>query len=178
MPTIMTHAAVAVGLGAAFTGFRRLPSMFWGLSAGLAILPDIDVVPLVLGLPYGSIWSHRGATHSPAVAAVMAIVVAAVVRRRLPLRPWLAGVWFFLAMASHGALDALTSGGLGVAFLFPFDAGRYFLPCRPVAVSPIGLDFFGPAGLRVMASETRWLLLPTLVLVTLAWISRQGTRRH
>jgi inner membrane protein len=176
MPTIMTHAAVAVGLGAVFTGFRRLPSTFWSVTAALAMLPDVDVVAFALGVPYDSIWSHRGASHSPAVAAAVAVVAAAATRRRLRIPAWFAVLWFFLAMASHGLLDALTSGGLGVAFLFPYDTGRYFLPCRPVAVSPIGLGFFSPRGLRVLASEARWLLLPTAVVVALAWLAHRAAR--
>jgi inner membrane protein len=53
------------------------------------------------------------------------------------------GLYFFLSAASHGLLDALTDGGLGVAFFSPFEQTRYFFPVRPVAVSPIGIrEFF------------------------------------
>jgi hypothetical protein len=34
----------------------------------------------------------------------------------------------FLATAGHGLLDAMTNGGLGLAFFSPFDNHRYFLP--------------------------------------------------
>src|SRR5215831_7502105 len=44
--------------------------------------------------------------------------------------------YLFLATASHGVLDAMTNGGLGVAFFSPFDTTRYFLPWRPIRVSP------------------------------------------
>src|SRR6267378_8050335 len=48
------------------------------------------------------------------------------------------GLWrfFFLATASHGLLDAMTNGGLGVAFFAPFCDTRYFLPWQPIVVSP------------------------------------------
>ncbi len=49
-------------------------------------------------------------------------------------------VWLFLFVAtiSHGILDALTDGGLGVAFFAPFVNTRYFFPWTPIKVSPIG----------------------------------------
>jgi len=51
-------------------------------------------------------------------------------------------MYFFLATASHGLLDAMTDGGLGVAFFVPFDKHRYFLPWTPIRVSPIGVGRF------------------------------------
>ena len=98
---------------------------------------------------------------------------------RLSGRWWRLVLFFFLATASHGLLDALTDGGLGVAFFSPFDTRRYFLPWRPVEVSPIGLGFFGPQGLRVIRSEMVWIWLPSLVLVVGAWALRRafGLRR-
>jgi hypothetical protein len=35
---------------------------------------------------------------------------------------------FSFVTASHGMLDAMTDGGLGVAFFAPFDNARYFFP--------------------------------------------------
>jgi hypothetical protein len=40
--------------------------------------------------------------------------------------------YFFVVTASHGALDAMTDGGLGIAFFAPFDNTRYFFPFRPI----------------------------------------------
>ena len=69
--------------------------------------------------------------------------------------------YLFLATASHGVLDAMTNGGLGVAFLSPFDNSRYFLPWRPIRVSPIGLGrFFGQRGYLVLQNELLWIWLP------------------
>ena len=45
-------------------------------------------------------------------------------------------MFLFLAIASHGLLDAFTDGGLGVAFFAPFDSTRYFFPVTPIEVSP------------------------------------------
>jgi len=64
-------------------------------------------------------------------------------------------MYFFLATASHGLLDALTDGGLGVAFFAPFDNHRYFLPWRPIHVSPIGAGrFFTIAALKFFRANS------------------------
>ncbi len=55
-------------------------------------------------------------------------------------------------------LDATTNGGLGIAFFSPFDLDRYFLPWRPLQVSPIGLGaFFSDWGWEVIKSEAMWV---------------------
>ena len=180
MPTIITHAVVGAGIGAILTRFRRLPPLFWVLCAGLSMLPDLDVVAFWLRIPFTSVWGHRGLSHSLVAAAAAAAIVAAIVRRRIPLSPRLLATCFFVSMASHGLLDALTDGGPGVAFLAPFDTTRYFFPARPVVVSPIGLAFFSRWGLRVIESELRWIWLPLagLVLAAAATVSRRRESRH
>jgi inner membrane protein len=63
----------------------------------------------------------------------------------------------------------MTDGGLGIAFFSPFDLQRYFLPWRPIHVSPIGVGrFFGARGLRILWSETVWVWLPVLAIWALA----------
>jgi len=62
-------------------------------------------------------------------------------------------VYLFFCTASHGVLDALTDGGLGVAFFSPFDTSRYFFSARPVAVSPIGISAFFSVGGRSRACQ-------------------------
>jgi inner membrane protein len=87
----------------------------------------------------------------------------------LPL--WL---YFFLATASHGFLDAMTDGGLGVAFFAPFDNHRYFLPWTPIRVSPIGIGrFFTDRGFVVLQSELLWIWLPAALLAVSAWLFRR-----
>jgi len=74
--------------------------------------------------------------------------------------------------ASHGLLDALTDGGLGVAFLAPFSGERFFFPWQPIEVSPIGLRrFLSGRGLEVLRSELLWVWLPSILLAgaALAW---------
>jgi hypothetical protein len=78
----------------------------------------------------------------------------------------LAALLLFLAVACHIVLDAATSGGQGVAAFWPLSAERYFLPWRPIRVSPISLHaFFSARGVAVLLSELRWVWLPALGLV-------------
>jgi len=56
-------------------------------------------------------------------------------------------------MASHGLLDTLTDGGLGVALLWPFSNTRYFAPWRPIPVAPIGSRLFEARGIHLMLHE-------------------------
>ncbi|HVF45875.1 MAG TPA: metal-dependent hydrolase [Pyrinomonadaceae bacterium] len=171
MPTIFTHAVAAAALGRSWAR-SPVPFRFWLLSASCAMLPDADVVGIAFGVDYGDMLGHRGLTHSLAFALCVGFAVVMLAfpggetstRRRLGLV-----AHFSVVTASHGALDALTDGGLGVAFFAPFEARRYFFPWRPIEVSPIGLGFFSGRGLEVLGSEVAWVWLPSLALVALAW---------
>lgn len=175
MPTVFTHAAVGAGL-AAVAPLARRPRLLLAASAGLAMLPDADVVGLAAGVPWGSMWGHRGISHSLPVAVLLGVVAAAVLARRTGLpRPALA-VHLAVVTASHGVLDAMTSGGSGIAFLAPFSDERWFLPWRPVLVSPIGLGFFSGYGLRVLVSELLWIWLPLGALVATVRLARRPAR--
>jgi inner membrane protein len=90
---------------------------------------------------------------------------------------WRAGL-VFVAVASHGVLDAATDGGLGVGFWIPFETSRYFLPWRPIPVSPIGIDaFFTSRGLEILIAEARWIWAPTAAcVVVLLYLRRLAAR--
>ena len=171
MPTIFTHAVAATALGKSWAR-GPVPPKFWLLSALCAMLPDADVAGFAFGVGYGEMLGHRGLTHSLAFALCVGFAVAALAFRevrRFTRRWWSLVACFFVVTASHGALDALTDGGLGVAFFAPFDARRYFFPWRPIAVSPIGAAFFSARGIEVLASEVAWVWLPSLALVAAVW---------
>ena len=178
MASAFSHAVTAAAIGSAF--YRRgLSARFWVLGAACAIAPDADVIGVVLGVPFRSLLGHRGLSHSLVFAAVLAAIVVPVFFARMraevsPARLWL---YFFLATASHGVLDALTNGGPGIAFFAPFDNDRYFLPWRPVVVSPIGIrPFFSAWGLRVIESELLWIWLPCLIFIAVVGIARRRIR--
>jgi len=172
-----THAAAGVALGAAFWR-PGVPARFWVLGAAVAALPDLDAIGFRFGVAYGDVLGHRGITHSLLFAALLsAAVVAAAFPAggAVPVSRGALWLYFFLATASHGALDALTNGGLGVAFFAPFDNGRYFFPFTPIEVSPISVRaFFTARGARVMASELVWVWVPAIVFAATAlWLRRR-----
>lgn len=148
---------LAVGMAAARLYPDEKPSprlslgsvLFW---SALSFLPDADVIGFSLGVQYADEWGHRGATHSLVFAVVLgaAVGVAARFFHRPALRT---GVIATLVLASHGLLDTLTDGGLGIALLWPFDLTRYFAPWTPIPVSPIGLAFFSPYGMYAASVE-------------------------
>ena len=168
MASVFTHAFFAAAMGGAYVR-GRAPARFWLLAMLCAVLPDADVLAFGFGVPYGSMFGHRGFTHSLVFAALSGVLVTAVFFRESPRKGSLA-LFFALATASHAALDALTDGGLGVALFAPFSGARYFFPFRPVEVSPIGVGaFFSEWGLAVIRSELLWVWLPTGACLA-AWI--------
>lgn len=165
MASAFSHALVALAMGKV-SGHPVMDLRALVLGVLCAVLPDIDVIGFGYGIQYGDLWGHRGLTHSLVFAVLLSAGLVAVCYRRESgaVRAGM-GLYLFLCAASHGILDALTDGGLGVAFFSPFDTTRYFFPVRPVAVSPIGIrEFFNEQGLYVLASEAKWIWLPTAAL--------------
>jgi len=179
MASEFSHVVVALAVGKAI----RSKELRWrelSLGAFCSVLPDLDVIGFPLGIQYGDLWGHRGMTHSVLFAALFAGILVALWYRAKPAIA-MAGLflYFFLCTASHGLLDAMTNGGLGVAFFSPFDTTRYFFPVRPVVVSPIGIsEFFSEYGVRVLASEAVWIWLPSVALFLLARVIQRvrGTK--
>ena len=139
------------------------------------MLPDIDVLGFHFGVHYADLLGHRGLTHSLTFAAVLALAAQMMFCRRPapPVQRGLVWLYLFLAVASHGLLDACTDNGLGVAFFSPFNAKRYFFPFTPIAVSPIGARFFSVRGFSVLLSEFRWVWLPSLAFAVATFTIRQ-----
>ncbi len=171
MPSALAHVAPALALIPAFARLG-VPRRLWWLGVLGALAPDLDVIAFALGVPYAHPLGHRGLWHSLPFAAFAAACVTALAFPRAPpglsrTRAWL---YLFLAIASHGLLDAATDGGLGVALLSPFDERRFFFPFRPIAVSPLGISaFFTARGLAVIESELVWVWIPFAVLGLALW---------
>jgi inner membrane protein len=167
MASLFTHAFAAVSIGKTVTS-GNMPRRFWLWSILCSLIPDADVIGFAFGISYGSVLGHRGFSHSLLFAAVMGLAAAkfgcadASPDRKKRFWMWL---YFSALTASHGVLDAMTNGGLGVAFFSPFDATRYFFPWQPLGVSPIGIrPFFSDWGMRVMMSEFVYVWIPLCVL--------------
>lgn len=183
MASIFTHSIVATTLGAVGRPADRMPARYWIATALAAIVPDADVVAFWLDIPYASIYGHRGLSHSLVFAAILALAIVLVMFRDAPRPRTRLTLWvlFFLVTASHGVLDAMTTGGSGVAFFAPFSAERYFFPWRPILVSPIGVaGFVSSRGVAVLANELQWVWLPSAAVAVVGWIirTRPGTQSH
>ena len=144
------------------------------IAAVCAMLPDADVIGLSAGIPYGDLFGHRGFTHSLFFAGLVAVGVTSLKRNKAHVRDLIrVFICILVATASHGLLDALTNGGLGVAFFAPFDSARYFFPLRPILVSPIGLGaFLSRRGLSVLLSEMIWVWPPSIAVFLIARFTR------
>jgi inner membrane protein len=177
MPSVLTHAISGLALGYILAP-RKPPARYYLACALLPVLPDADVVGFAAGVPYEHVLGHRGISHSLASAAILGAVTGAIVARGTRAMAWKLAFIFSLVTASHGLLDALTDGGLGIAFFAPFNNHRYFFPFRPMQVSPIGLrEFFSDGGLRVIASEALWVWLPCFGFVAIVlWRKRHANQ--
>lgn len=156
MPTLVTHPLVALSF------FKRVPHRV--LIAGIVgtMIPDADVAAFAFGIPYEHTFGHRGFSHSIVFALLFASLATLIVRGRFA-----AFAYIFICTMSHGVLDALTDGGLGIAFFSPFSNERYFFPWTPIRVSPIGPRFFSARGLETLVSEVVWVWVPCAVIALL-----------
>lgn len=172
MASLFSHPAVPLAIGVAL-GTRIISPRL--LLAGIVgcLLPDADVIAYALGVPYQSAFAHRGFTHSIFFALACG-AVAAVFASQLHTQRAIAFAFVSVATASHGLLDAFTTGGSGIAFFWPFGEQRYFMPLQVILVSPIGVSrFFSEWGARVLLSELKWVWLPSMAFAA----SLYGLRR-
>lgn len=181
MPSAISHLIAGSSAGYAFyrgeKGFR-----FWISLLLLSLIPDLDVLAFQLGIAYSHPLGHRGFFHSLTFALMLGIAFALLLRRghrgasrdigRLALA-------FSIVASLHPLLDAMTNGGLGIGLFIPFDNQRYFLPWTPIVVSPLGIiPFFSEWGLEVLKSELKWVIAPSLLLVSIALIIRWVRRSN
>ena len=169
MASVFGHAVAAIAIGSSLSKpFKSIK--FWLICIGCAILPDLDVIGFSFGISYNSFWGHRGFSHSIVFALLMGVFFAMTFYYPLLKKEYkkliLIGFCFFLCTLSHSLLDALTTGGKGVALLSPFDNARYFFPWKVIQVSPIGVSkFFSEWGVRVIVSELKWIGIPSLIFM-------------
>ena len=177
MASAITHAVVGAALAQAGRRDWREQWSYWSLAVFCSVLPDIDVLGFRFGIHYGDLWGHRGMTHSLLFAAITGMALSLFVTTARDW--WKAAFLLFVITASHGLLDAMTDGGLGVAFFSPFDRTRYFLGWRPIHVSPIAAHrFFSDRGLTILWSEVRcvWGLALLTGALLYSWRKRQEIR--
>lgn len=171
MASIISHPAVPLGLAIAF-GANVVSPRLTVAGVVCSFLPDIDALGFWAGIPYAHLLGHRGLTHSLAFSVAVA-GAGCLFARQLDAQTVVAFFVLLVCTASHGVLDALTNGGLGVAFFSPFSNRRYFLPWRVLEVSPIGVSgFFSTRGLRVLVSEAKYVWVPCLLFGFLGFAVR------
>jgi len=175
MASIFGHALTAVAIGNSFS--KSVTNWkFWLLGMGCAMFPDADVIGFSFGIEYSSFWGHRGFSHSLLFALIFGVIITLIFYKKqfATKKGMLFILFFFLCTASHGVLDAMTSGGRGIAFFSPFDNTRHFFSWRPIQVSPIGIErFFSERGFRVLKSEFIWIAIPSLMYILSTFILRK-----
>ena len=178
MPSIFTHSIFAALVGRSFLP-GGLPLRFWILSILCPVIPDGDAVSFAFRVERGSMWGHRGITHSILFAVILGTAAAVFgFGKEKPFRTSLLALYFSLITVSHPLLDMLTNGGSGVALLAPFSGERFFFPWRPIEVSPIGIGFFSARGLDVLLSEIKWAWLPAVALLGASLLIRKAFGRE
>lgn len=175
MASLITHPVVPLSLGIAM-GRSNIPLKAVLLGVLLSMLPDADVIAFRFGIPYEHALGHRGVTHSLAFAAILALCLCSL--PAFSARRGRVFLFLLISAASHGILDALTNGGLGVGFFIPANDHRYFLPWRPIKVSPLSVQaFFSARGWIILKSELTAVWLPCLAgALAIFWIRRAKAR--
>lgn len=176
MPSVFSHPAVPLALTTALPPEMTSASVVV-LGVACSVIPDLDVVGFRFGVPRGHVLSHRGLSHSIAFAVFLSACLAWVLPSAVSPSQGsrvIAFIFFSLSTLSHGLLDAMTNGGSGVAFFAPLHNARYFLPWRPLLVSPISVGrFFSARGLDVLRSEWHWVWLPAAAMAVLLYSLRR-----
>jgi inner membrane protein len=177
MPSIFSHPAVPLALATVLSREVVSPSVVL-LGVACSTVPDLDIVGFRFGVPRGHLLGHRGLSHSIVFAVCLSgglawlLASAAQQPKASSLTVFL---FLFLSTLSHGILDAMTTGGSGVAFFAPVHNQRYFLPWRPIHVSPITVSgFFSARGVRALRSELQWIWLPTACVAIFVTLLRLG----
>ena len=181
------HVAVGMAAGRLWVGLRQRQQNESGnfsvlarsmvAFTALSLAPDLDVFAFRLGIPYAAPFGHRGAAHSICIALVLASISTLATRltpeqvdRGQRMKLW----WLCAVVAvSHGLLDTLTDGGLGIALLWPLSNHRYFAPWNPIPVAPIGARMLTGRGFLVVMTEA---LQFSPLLLWAVWPRRRSAR--
>lgn len=171
MATVFAHITIPVSIALAL-GRKKVPKSLMEAGAISTVMADIDCLAFNFGIPYESQWGHRGFTHSIVMAIAIGLLWAW--RQKEPLvKPRDVFAFTFLCALTHPLLDALTDGGEGVAFFWPFITERYFFPFNPIPVSPIGRGFISLRGAEVFLSEIILIWLPCLSVGAIGFAIRK-----
>lgn len=170
MPSAIGHAIFALSLSP-YRPFntKLLPSLV--LAMVCSTMPDLDVIGFEAGIRYGAALGHRGFSHSILFALVVGITVSYLYYNdecKTKTDRFLISFYFFIITMSHGFLDAMTDGGLGVGFFIPFYNERFFFPIRPIPVSSMHIEaFFTSFGFSIFKQEMKFIgFISAFVLIS------------
>jgi len=168
---IISHPAVPIAIAYA-VGKRNVPRPLLMTGVAASILPDLDIVGLIFGIPFQHFFGHRGFSHSPFFALAVALLSLLAWRKLGPSRSAVFG-FVFISILSHGLLDAANHSIIGVAFLSPFSNERFLFPWQPIPVSKMDrlLTF---QGLIVVLVEAAWVWIPCLMIGLFCRLLRQA----
>lgn len=171
MASLFAHAAIPVVTRGGAAVPASLERRLLVVAIACSTWADLDLATLAFEVRPNEIAGHRGLTHSLFVAGLVALAASAAFfgSLRLGSRPWWRVVFFLFAMgASHGLLDAATTGQDGVALFWPLTSHRFMLPFRLLASCPLGLEeALGTWGFLTLANEMLYVVLPLALAVTL-----------
>lgn len=167
MASVFGHAITAL-TATSFIPAKINKWKFGFLAIICATIPDADVLMFDFGFSYNHWLGHRGFFHSIFFAFIFGFIIKSLFYREHKIGER-TGLVLFLAFSfitmSHGVLDAMTTGGRGIAFFSPFDNTRHFLPWRMIKVSPLHVSrFFSEWGIEVIKSELYWIGMPCLLI--------------
>lgn len=166
--TSYTHAVVGLAIAPLYRP-KRNAWLYWTLCAVLPVIPDLDVFS---GYPYGSLWGHRGFTHSVPFALWFAFLVASLTFRFLGANLGILTLIFFAAIGSHGILDACTRGGGNIPLFWPI-SDYWFGNWGPIPVSDMAFELPDPSRSRALRSEMLWVWLPAAIWITGVFVWRR-----
>lgn len=167
MPTILTHALLPlIGAAAVPKGYLSTRLIVAGMA--VAMLPDADVVGRYFHVPHTHDFGHRGATHT-LLFALLVGGLGMLAARSLRTTRAKAFLFLWLSTLSHALTDMLTEGGKGIMMFWPLEDSRLKFLLHPIEASPVGLTAFETGVIwQVLLSETRWLLIPAVLIAFFA----------
>ena len=171
----LTHLAAGAVCGAVYARVTRTEPAHAIVAYSLvALAPDLDIVAAQLGARATPL-DHRVMTHALPFAVGIGAAIGAVWKDRS--RRLLVGVLTAAALASHGLLDALTSGSLGPQLLWPFSTAPVGFAWRPIPGAESFQQYFLLSGVPVLRSEAL-LSAPLLGLagLILVWPTKSLNR--
>lgn len=78
MATVFGHACLALGIGYV----QNKTKLNWLIVRSMiycSLIPDLDVLAFKFGIPYESVWGHRGFSHSLVFGIFLGLVVTAII---------------------------------------------------------------------------------------------------